>query len=425
VTAEGVLLTVLMFFVLVSGHEWGHYHFAKRAGILVREFAIGFGPRLLSFKKGETRYTIRLLPLGGFVRMAGEDPEIVDIKDGQTVAVGLDEKGETVTRIYLDQLDSRRGALRGVVEQLDLERRLSITLDVDGDLKTFPVARDALLVFRGRETQIAPLDRQFGSKTVAQRSMAIFAGPMMNFILAFLLFVVFAYMSGVRVDHPDHLVLSSVSDQSPAAEAGLKPGDIVVSVDGVTIGADREGLIRLIRESPGREMTWVIRRGGELLETAVTPRSEQGIGVVGIGISYPTRTPTVSEAVVGAGETMWNATKQIAIGLKMLVMAQLSLDDMAGIVRITEMTGEAVSQGMNMYVFWAGILSLYLGIFNLLPFPALDGSRLIFLGIEALRGRPVDPRRESLVHFIGFAMLMVLMIVVTYNDILRLLNPKQ
>lgn len=421
-SAEVILLTVLMFFVLVASHEWGHYYFAKRAGILVREFAIGFGPRLVSFKKGETRYTLRLLPLGGFVRMAGEDPEVLDIKVGQTVAVALDERGEKVVRIYLDQLDARRNALRGVVEDLDLERRLTLSLDVDGDLQTYAVAPDALLISRGRETQIAPLDRQFGSKTVGQRSMAIFAGPMMNFILAFILFIVFTYMTGVRVDNPDHIVLSSITEHSPAAQAGLKKGDVVVSVDGVSIGTDREGLIRLIQRSPGKEMTWVVRRGGETREFHVTPRSEQGIGVVGVGISFPTRAPTIQEAITNTGQTMWNATKQIVIGLKMLVTLQLTLDDMGGVIRITEVTGEAVSQGMNMYVFWAGVLSLYLGIFNLLPFPALDGSRLMFLGIEAVRGRPVDPKRESLVHFIGFAMLMVLMIAVTYNDILRLLN---
>lgn len=418
-TVEVILLTLLMFFVLVGCHEWGHFYFAKRAGILIREFAIGFGPKIFSYRKGETRYTFRLLPLGGYVRMAGEDPEIIDINPGQTIAVQLDSE-DRVTRIFLDQLDTRRQALRGVVESIDLEHKLQITLDVDGDIQTYSVDPAAEMVARGRDTQIAPWNRQFGSKTVGQRSLAIFAGPMMNFILAFVLFFAFVYMTGVPVDNPQHVELSSITKKSPAAEAGLKKKDIVHLVNGTAIGAERELLIELIQKSPGKEMTWEIIRDGQKQEVKITPQNEKGIGLVGVGISFPMRAPDFGEAISRTGTTMWNATEQIFIGLKMLVTLQFSMDDLGGPVRITEVTGEAVSQGLNMYVFWAGILSLYLGIFNLLPFPALDGSRLMFLGLEGLRGKPVDPHREGMVHFIGFAMLMLLMIAVTYNDILRL-----
>ncbi|MDF2716542.1 MAG: metalloprotease RseP, partial [Paenibacillus sp.] len=166
---------VLLFFVLVTIHEWGHYYFAKRAGILVREFAIGFGPKLFSFIRGETRYTLRLLPIGGFVRMAGEDPEIVQIQPGQTIAVALDQG--RVSRIYLDQLDQRSNVVQGTVERIDLERELSVVLDVDGEKLTYAVHPQAFMVAKSKETQIAPWDRQFGSKTVGQRALSIFAGP--------------------------------------------------------------------------------------------------------------------------------------------------------------------------------------------------------------------------------------------------------
>src|SRR5690606_21386491 len=125
-----VFQIVLLFFVLVTIHEWGHYYFAKRAGILVREFAIGFGPKLFSFVRGETRYTLRLLPIGGFVRMAGEDPEMVQIQPGQTIAVSLNNG--RVDNIYLDQLDQRTNVVQGAVDRIDLERSLSVHLDVDG-----------------------------------------------------------------------------------------------------------------------------------------------------------------------------------------------------------------------------------------------------------------------------------------------------
>lgn len=418
-TAEVILLTLLMFFVLVSCHEFGHMYFAKRAGILVREYAIGFGPRLISFKRGETRYTFRLLPFGGFVRMAGEDPEIVEVQAGHTIAV--EQSGGRVSRIYLDKLDTRTQAERGVVERVDLERRLNLVLNVDGELRSYDVAPNAMIVARGTETQIAPLDRQFGNKTVGRRMMTIFAGPMMNFILAFLLFFAFIYMSGIPVDNPQHILLSSVEKGTPADKAGLRKGDIIVEVDGQAVGADRQRLIEQIRQSAEREMVWKVRRGDTELELRVTPvKNEAGQGIVGVALAYPTRLPAPGEALVRAGQAMWNATEQILVGLKMLVTLQFSLEDFGGPIRITEVTGEAYSQGWNMYVFWTGILSLYLGIFNLLPFPALDGSRLVFLALEAVRGKPVDPRRESMVHFIGFAMLMLLMIAVTYNDILRL-----
>lgn len=418
-TAETILLTILMFFVLVGCHEWGHLYFAKRAGILVREYAIGFGPKIFSYKKGETRYTFRLLPLGGFVRMAGEDPELIEIQKGQTIAVKTDGE-DRVTHLYLDQLDTRRLALRGIVEDIDLEHKLHLKLDVDGELQPFTIHPEALIVGRGKESQIAPWNRQFGSKTVGQRMMAIFAGPMMNFILAFILFLSFIYMSGVPVENPKHIELNHISEEYPAAEAGLEKGDVVYSVNEIEVGTDRELLISTIQKSPDEAMNWVILRDGEQQEITITPRNENGVGIVGVGVAYPKRAPAVGEALKEASITMVDAAEQIAIGLKMLITLQFDMDDLGGPVRITEVTGEAVSQGMNIYVFWAGLLSLYLGMFNLLPFPALDGSRLVFLGIEGLRGRPVDPQRESMVHFIGFAMLMLLMIAVTYNDILRL-----
>ncbi|GAB2722172.1 RIP metalloprotease RseP [Paenibacillus thermoaerophilus] len=415
---QTIFQIVLMFFVLVTIHEWGHYYFAKRAGILVREFAIGFGPKLFSFRRGETRYTLRLLPIGGFVRMAGEDPEIVQVQNGQTIAV--DVRDGVVRSIYLDQLDTRVGAERGEVVYLDLERDLKLRLDTDGEVRTFDIAPDAVMVARGRETQIAPWDRQFGSKTVGQRALAIFAGPLMNFILAFLLFMLVMVLAGL----PENLKLNSVSSGSPADQSGLRSGDIVAAVDGHEIGGDHQKLTQLIQQAEGRPMTWRVIRDGEPVDLSVTPkRDADGRVVVGIQLSaVGKRTPNALEVVQGGWDSMVYSTKQILTGFKMLVTGQFTLDDLSGPVGTIQVTAEQAEKGIVDYTFWAGILSLYLGIFNLLPFPALDGSRLVFLGLEAIRGRPVDPSRESMVHFVGFAMLMLLMIAVTYNDILKLVR---
>lgn len=407
-----------MFFVLVSVHEWGHFYFAKRAGVLTREFAIGFGPKIFSYKKGETRYTFRLIPAGGYVRMAGEDPELIQIKPGQTIAVRLKEN--QVNRIYLDKLDQRTDVIIGTVESIDLEHQMQLVLNIDGEIERFEVRRNAYMIQRGDETQIAPWDRQFGSKTIGQRAMIIFAGPMMNIILAAVLFFVFVMMSGVPVDNPSYVLVGHVYEQTPAEEAGLKADDIVYDVNGVTIGGSSELLQRMIADSPEKTMNWTVIRNQEKVELQVTPEDVEGVGRIGIAIQLPSRTPGLAEAISLSAETMWNATKQIFTGLRMLITFQFTLDDLGGPVRVAEVTGEAYSLGVNTLVFWVAILSLYLGIFNLLPFPALDGSRLVFFGIEALRGKPIEPSKEGMVHFIGFAMLMLLMLAVTYNDILRL-----
>ncbi|NDI33354.1 RIP metalloprotease RseP [Chengkuizengella sediminis] len=409
-----------MFFLLVGIHEWGHFYFAKRVGILVREFAIGFGPKLLSVKRNETRYTFRLLPMGGYVRMAGEDPEIVQINPGQTIAVKIEN--DKVTHIYLDQLDQRTDVIQGTVESIDLEHKLNIKLDVDGELQDLDVHEKAMMETKGKETQIAPWNRQFGSKTIAQRALVIVAGPVMNFILAFFLFITFIYMSGIPIENPTHLQVGTVVSDSPAETAGLESNDLIIEVNGETIGTDNEKLLTLISQSADQPMNWTVSRAQSEIQLQVTPKpDEAGSGKVGISIQLEKRSPdSIVEGITYSSKTMWNVTEQIFISLKMLVTLQFSLDDLGGPIRITEMTGEAVSYGVDTLVGFVAMISLYLGIFNLLPFPALDGSRLMFFGIEAVRGKPVDPNRESMVHFIGFAVLMLLMIAVTYNDILRL-----
>ncbi|WP_372631716.1 RIP metalloprotease RseP [Cohnella sp.] len=411
------LLTILMFFLLVSLHEWGHYYFARRAGILVREFAIGFGPKLFSVKKGETRYTLRLLPIGGFVRMAGEDPEIVEVQPGQTVALRV--KDDKVTRIYLDRLDERSDVMRGEVKSLDLEKGLFVALDIDGDIERYSVHPQAQIIAKGRETQIAPIDRQFGHKTVGQRALSIFAGPVMNFVLAFVLFALYLVMQGVPLENSSKVFISKVVADAPAEQSGIEKGDWVKSINGEPIGGDLNAMVEKISASAGKPLQIVVDRDGVELPIKVTPDSETGkIGIYPIG---EMRAPGAIETLRFSGETMVEMTKRIFEGFQMLIR-DFDLNKVGGPVKTTQVTVEIAQQGVAQLTLWAGILSLYLGIFNLLPIPALDGSRLLFLGLEAVRGKPVDPNRESMVHLVGFAMLMLLMIVVTYNDIVGLVR---
>ncbi|SDW26707.1 RIP metalloprotease RseP [Paenibacillus sp. CF384] len=421
-TIQVVFLTVMVFFVIVTIHEWGHFYFAKRAGILVREFAIGFGPKLFSIKRGETRYTLRLVPAGGFVRMAGEDPELVEIHPGQTVAVRV--KDNTVTRIYLDRLDDRSNVVRGEVETIDIERKLKLALSADGITDSYDVHPQALLISKGKETQIAPIDRQFGSKTVGQRALAIVAGPVMNFVLAFVLFGLYFQMAGVPMENPDRLLIGSVVEGMPASQTDLRVGDVIDSVNGEKIGGDSNKMIELISKSVDVPLVFNVLRDGKPISFKITPKKDPttGVGKLGISAAVPTRSVTFGETFTYAGKAMKNMTIMIFDGFKKLILGDFKMEDLGGPVRTAQVTSQIADEGIVQLTSWVAVLSLYLGIFNLLPIPALDGSRLVFLGFEAVRGRPVDPNRESMVHFIGFAMLMLLMLAVTYNDILRLVR---
>lgn len=413
-----VIAFIVIFGALVFFHELGHFVFAKKAGILCREFAIGFGPKVFSYKKGETTYTIRLLPIGGFVRMAGEDPEMVEIKPGYRIGLLFDKAGK-VNTIILNNKDKYPDARIVEVEHADIEHELIIkgyANDEEDVLRTFAVNPEATVVENGSETQIAPYNRQFASKTLGQRTMAIFAGPMMNFILAFVVFVIIALFQGVPSMEPE---LGKLTPDGAAYEAGLKEGDKVVSIDGSEISTWTD-VVEIIRKNPGEELQFTIERNGDTLEIPVTPEVQEAEGKkIGlIGVYSPVEKSPLKALTYGASETyFW--TKEIFFMLGKLVTGQFSIDSLSGPVGIYVSTDTVAKSGIYYLMKWAAILSINLGIMNLLPIPALDGGRLMFFAVEAVRGKPIDRHKEGMVHFIGFALLMLLMLVVTWNDIQR------
>lgn len=413
-----VIAFIVIFGALVFFHELGHLIFAKRAGILCREFAIGFGPKVFTKKIGETIYTIRLLPIGGFVRMAGEDPEMVEIKPGQRVGLVLDQNGNA-DKIVLNNREKFPESLVVEVEFADIEKDLKIkgyTEDEEDVLKTFSINREALLIEDGNASQIAPLDRQFGSKTLGQRTMAIFAGPMMNFILAFFIFLLIGLLQGVPSNEP---MLGKLIENGTAMKAGLKEGDVVQSIKGSEVST-WEDVVQLIRKNPNKQLDFSIVRAGKAMDIPVTPEARtsenQTIGV--IGVYSPVEKSAIKAVTNGFNETVtW--TKQIFVMVGKLVTGQFSINALSGPVGIYVSTDTVAKSGIYYLMKWAGILSINLGIMNLLPIPALDGGRLMFFAVEAVRGKPIDRKKEGFVHLIGFALLMILMLVVTWNDIQR------
>lgn len=390
-----VIAFIVIFGALVFFHELGHLIFAKRAGILCREFAIGFGPKVFSFKKDETVYTIRLLPIGGFVRMAGEDPEMVEIKPGYRIGLILNDN-EEVSKIILNNKDKYPNARIVEVEDADIEHALEIKGYVEGEeeesIQIFKISRSAVLVEDGTETLIAPYDRQFASKTLGQRTMAIFAGPMMNFVLAFIVFVLIALLQGIPTNEPS---LGKLTPDGAAYEAGLKEGDLVQSVDGAEISSWSD-VVEIIRQNPSEELEFLVERNGQEYTIPVTPKVQdvegEKIGI--IGVYSPMEKSPLKAITYGAKETyFW--TKEIFVMLGKLVTGQFSIDALSGPVGIYVSTDTVAKSGIYYLMKWAGILSINLGIMNLLPIPALDGGRLMFFAVEAVRGKPIDRHKED------------------------------
>lgn len=413
-----------MFGLLVFIHEWGHLIFAKRAGMLAREFAIGFGPKVFSFTRNETLYTIRLIPAGGYVRVAGEDPEIIELKPGHHIGVEFNEDNK-VNKIIVNNKDKHPNARVIEVERVDLDHDLIIEgyeLGDEDTKLTFHVDEKAFFIMDERETQIAPYDRQFASKTPAQRAMQLFAGPMMNFVLAIVIFIIIGIAQGTPVNEAK---MGEIVDGSPAAEAGMVEGDEVIRINDTPVSTWEE-FTSIVRENPASELQLTFVRNGQEEQVMVTPNEVESVNEKGepihmgqIGV-YPAYEKSVLGTLTYGFERTYETTKLILTNLMMLVTGQVSIELLSGPVGIYDATDQIVQTGFWNFLLWTAMLSVNLGVINLVPLPALDGGRLLFVGIEALRGKPVPPEKEGLFHFVGFALLMLLMIVVTWNDIQRL-----
>lgn len=417
---QTVIAFIVIFGSLVFFHELGHFLFAKRAGIMVREFAIGMGPKIFGMTKGDTMYTLRLLPIGGYVRMAGDDLDTVELQPGYRVGLLLNENN-VVEKIILNQNSQHPNILFMEVERADLEHDLWIEgYDEDEKLVRYPIARSTVVVENGKETMIAPYDRQFNAKSVGQRAMTIFAGPLFNFILAFFIFLAIGLFQGIPTYEP---IITEVVEDGAANAAGLQAGDLVTAINGQPISTWQE-LSEKVRVSPEKTLALTIERNGQGLAINVTPKKVQdketgeSLGQIGIMYQSPFEKNPIKAFQYGLEKT-YDTTVLIFQLLGKLITGQFSIDQLSGPVGIYKTTETVATYGFFNLMSWAGVLSINLGIMNLLPLPALDGGRLLFFGFEAVRGKPIDRQKEGLVHFVGIVLLMILMIVVTWNDIQR------
>ena len=431
---QGIIAFILIFFVVVTIHEFGHFIVAKKSGILCQEFAIGMGPKIFHKKIGETNFTIRLLPLGGYVKMPdnvfdfNNDVSMYDLKKGMNIRLKLD-KEDKVEKIILDESNDME-LLPIHLEDFDLTEKLFIRGFVGDESEYFEVRKDACVVFGGMEEQIAPLDRMFSSHSWGKKFWTLFAGPLMNFFLAAIIFIGLAFYTRVPVNNDD-AKLGVVADNSPAQTAGLKVGDTITEVNGQSIST-WTGFVEKIKESNGQELTLKVNRDGSIQEVKVTPKEEvtknkKGEEVktykVGIGKYQETKKGFVDSIKYGLQETLHYGTLIFTAIMNLFVSlftGGFSLNQLGGPVAIYEMSSSAAKSGLVTTLQWTGILSVNLGLMNLIPIPVLDGGRIIFVIYEAIFKKPINKKAQYYMT-ITFGLLMVaLMLAVTWNDIQRL-----
>ena len=415
---KGILAFIFIFGVIVVVHEFGHFYFAKKAGILVREFAIGMGPKIFAHTgKDGTLYTIRILPLGGYVRMAGWGEDKTEIKTGTPASLSLNEAG-VVTRINLTgkQLDNL--SLPMNVTSFDFEEKLEITGLVLEESKTYKVDHDATIVEEdGTEVRIAPLDVQYQNATVWGRLITNFAGPMNNFILGILVFIFLMFMQGGVADLSSNAV--SITDGGALQVAGLVTGDKILSVNGDATDSYTE-VATIISKAAADATTapsfgLVVEHDGATKNVTVT--AEKVDGTYRIGISPILKTGFVDKIVGGFQEA--GATALLIVTALKNLIANFDVKQLGGPVAIYKVSAQAAEFGLASVLGLMAMLSINLGIFNLIPIPALDGGKIVMNILEAIRRKPLKPETESYITLAGVAIMVVLMIVVTWNDIIR------
>ncbi len=521
-----MLILNILIFLLVLGaiiliHEFGHFFFAKRAGILCHEFAIGMGPVVYQKRKGETVYSIRSIPIGGYVSMAGESVNDALIKIDQVIGVKVNEQGKIYQIILNNEMPSD---VVGIVKTYDLYGKdfdpLFIELEVDGISVMYPALRDTVYVFAPKkEMWITPSEKSFESKTLWQRFLVIFAGPMMNFLLALVLFLIVGFfvfkptlesnaigqistgsaadtlglvsgdsiieinenaitdwndLSRVMADNNSSTIsikyihnnveyaaddvdiaviiqmagianidgdMNAYSSEAIIGQAfgrastdgGLEAGDLITKLSINSFEHDIntwDDIILFFETNTRGEITVFYEREGVEAQTTYTLISDNALTKLGyqpiiyqIGVT-PESQFNFGYTLAYPFKTFYKNMMQVfnTIGLLFNTHEDVGIGDLSGPVGIFTLVSSTASQGIVALIGFTGFLSINIGLLNLLPIPALDGGRLVFLGIEAVTKKQLNRRIENTINNVMFLLLMGLFVFVTYNDIIRLIK---
>lgn len=339
----GIVWFILILGAIILVHEFGHFIFSKLFKVYVYEFSLGMGPKLLHYKKknGETEYCLRLIPIGGFVSLAGEDAD---------------------------------------------------------------------------DNSKIPDDRKLYKKPVWQRFIIMVAGATFNFIFAF---VVLLIMAGVYGEPNQAPVVGGLVEDSPAVTAGLKVGDTIISINDQEISKWNEISVH-VQNSKGETMDVVVKdNNGNIKEIKLTADETENKQYK-IGIGQDRLKKDFISALSYAGKELLNLFKIMIFTLEQLFTGKVGVKDLSGPVGIYTVVSDQAKQGFESLMYLTAYLSVNVGVINLLPFPAFDGGRVLFLIIEKIRRKPVKAKTEAIVNSIGFCILILLMIVVTIGDIIKL-----
>jgi regulator of sigma E protease len=347
---------IVLFGLIIFVHELGHFLSAKLMGVKVLKFSIGFGPKLVGRKYGDTEYLISSIPFGGYVKMLGEGSE--------------------------DELREEEKALA------------------------------------------------FSYQPIWKRFVIVVVGPLFNFLFALLIFV-FVFLYGLPVLLPQ---IGNVLPNSAAESAGLLKGDTIISINDSQV-AQWDEMTKIIHDSPGKTLNLKVKRKGEIISVSVIPEKkkvpdlfgqDKEVGLIGITPSGDTftRKSDFTEAVINAAERTWEITTLTMVSLVKLIQRVIPMNTIGGPILIFQMAGQQASMGvLNFFVFMA-IININLGVLNLLPIPILDGGHILFLGIEAIRRKPLDERITNIAQRVGLAIILFIMVFALYNDIMRIVTGK-
>ena len=426
-----IIIFLLIFSIIVVIHEFGHYYFAKKAGILVREFSIGMGPKLFSMQdKDHTTYTLRILPLGGYVRLAGLGEE-EDLDPGMEVSLTFNQANEVIQINKSKQSNAEELPVR--INQFDLMDAMQIEAIPLGQesSQVYPVSKRAMLVEAdGTMIPVAPRERRYESVSVWNKIKTNFAGPLNNFILSIVLFtaIAFALPNGVPVgpaDTSNEPVIGQVSPGSSAEEAGLQTGDKVLEVNQETV-TNWDDLVAAIQANGNHEVQLLVERDNQEQTIKVKPSPSKdprtGEDRLILGIvkdSHQAYSQALSDKLLFGFITTWGVITGVFEVLASMLMNGFNLNNFGGPVAMAQMTSQAVSFGWLTILNFMAYISANLGVFNLLPIPALDGGKIVLNLIELVRGKPLSQSKEGIITLIGAILLIILMVAVTWNDIQR------
>lgn len=380
-TVLKILAALFIFGIIIMVHEWGHFLVAKWMKVRVNEFAIGMGPKLVSWGKGETRYSLRLFPIGGFCAMEGED-------DGAPTPAAM---GGNADR---DVADTENGA--------------TVTESDSGS---------------------------FAEKPVWRRILIVVAGATMNLILGFLvLFCTFAFCQTKAANGKAYFNSTSIAElpeDSSAYKTGLRVGDTVLRVNGKRIATDMD-LSMLMQSDEDGVLSMVVRRDGEkvtlpAVKFRLATDEESGTRYLIYDFKVQAIERNAWTTLKQAGKMEYSMAVMVWRSLGDLLSGRYGLNDLSGPVGTVDYIGDAVSQavtldGLRTLLTLIALITINVGVFNLLPLPALDGGRLLFLIIEGVTRKKIPAKYEGIVHFIGLLLLFALMIVVTFSDIRKLIT---